>query len=163
MKSRTADHLKRLTAFGFVGCLDLIHAAAQLAIARWTFGKEGVPDILADCRVSRNAGHAPLEEADEKLVRRVRHAISLVAPRLPWRADCLIQAMAAQRWLDRNGIPTSLSIGVRKPQPGPFEAHAWLTHGDFIVTGGSASDFTPLLDPEQGHPRREGRKSSRIA
>jgi hypothetical protein len=67
-----------------------------------------------------------------------------MAARVPWRSDCLVQATAAQRWLDRHQIPTQLHIGVRKDHAAGFEAHAWLCHGALIVTGGDISGFVPL-------------------
>jgi len=75
-------------------------------------------------------------------------AEALHAP-APWPdgmdADSVVvQATAAQRWLDCHHIQTKLHIGVRKDRPAGFEAHAWLCHGALIVTGGDISGFVPL-------------------
>lgn len=85
----------------------------------------------------------------EAIVDDVAFVIPRVAARLPWRSDCLIQAMAAQRWLKSKGICSSISIGVTKPADGEFSAHAWLKFGDRIVTGGDITPFSPLLVPEE--------------
>jgi hypothetical protein len=88
----------------------------------------------------------------------VRLAIARASHRLPWRADCLVQAIAAQHWLRRLGVETSLRIGVPGKARDPFEAHAWLMHGDEVITGGDIRDYAPLLDPmsqiEASRPRK---------
>ncbi|GAA4716673.1 hypothetical protein GCM10023325_11470 [Sphingomonas lutea] len=76
---------------------------------------------------------------------RVGIAIARACYRVPWRADCLIQALAAQRWLRRHGIPSRVAIGIRESGANPFEAHAWLISGDTVVTGGDVRDYLPLL------------------
>lgn len=62
-------------------------------------------------------------------------AIAAAATRVPWRADCLIRAMAAARWLRRQGAGWKLSIGVRREADCRLGAHAWLTAADLVVTG----------------------------
>ena len=75
--------------------------------------------------------------------------IPRVANRLPWRADCLIQAAAAQRWLAAKGINSAITIDIKKKPGGEFIAHAWLKFGDHVVTGGNISGYNPLLTPDQ--------------
>ncbi len=70
--------------------------------------------------------------------------IPRVAARLPWRADCLVQALAARRWLGGQGVATKLTLGVPREKPTDFEAHAWLSAGTRIVTGGDISGYVPL-------------------
>ena len=79
-----------------------------------------------------------------RLVERVAYVVPRVAARLPWRADCLIQARAAEHWLATAGIASELHFGVAKIKQPTFEAHAWLTVGDRIVTGGDISGYVPL-------------------
>ena len=81
------------------------------------------------------------------MIERVAFAIPRAAARVPWRSDCLVQALAGERWLSRNGVDTTLTLGVRKDLPAEFEAHAWLTAGDRIVTGGDVSGYVPLAKP----------------
>jgi len=66
-----------------------------------------------------------------------------MAIRVPWRSDCLIQALAARRWLARAAAPSDVCIGVRKDEQG-FQAHAWLKVGERIVTGGDISSYAEL-------------------
>jgi len=84
-----------------------------------------------------------MSAADER-VERVRLAIARTSHRLPWRADCFVQAIAAQHWLRRFDVETSLRIGVPSKARDPFQAHAWLMHGDEVITGGDIEDYVPL-------------------
>lgn len=80
------------------------------------------------------------------LVERVAFAVPRAAARVPWRADCWVQAMAAQAWLAGEGVASHIYIGVRQDRGG-FEAHAWLRKDDRIVTGGEVEGFVPLVTP----------------
>lgn len=114
---------------------DVFRAAIELAIARvWL--KE-MPDGAA-------VGLKGLSSAEEGLVERVAYAIPRVAARVPWRADCLVQAMAARRWLASRGIGSTIHFGVPKGKQPAFEAHAWLTVGERVVTGGNISGYIPF-------------------
>ena len=108
---------------------DLVRAAVELAVAR-----------------VRKADRAAVafDGGSAHLVERVAYAIPRVAARLPWRADCLVQAMAARRWLSAHGIASTIHYGVPRHKAERFEAHAWLTAGDRLVTGGDISGFVPL-------------------
>ena len=41
---------------------------------------------------------------------RLSWAIGAAAARIPWRSDCLLQAMAADRWLRRCGMQPEFSV-----------------------------------------------------
>lgn len=90
-----------------------------------------------------------LSRAQDALTRNVAYIIPRVAARLPWRADCLIQALAAQRWLGRHGVASYITIGTGLDKDAQFRAHAWLNVGDLVITGGEISAYTPLLSPER--------------
>ena len=121
--------------------LDLFHAALELAIARVRLGSRQAGDLLG----STDAAERALDQDRARLVERVAFAIPRAGARLPWRADCLVQALAAQNWLGRHGVATVLVIGARKPTPDQFEAHAWLKVGERIVTGGDIGGYSPLI------------------
>lgn len=108
---------------------DLLRAAVELAIAR----------------VRKADGAAvTFDGGSADLVERVAYAIPRVAVRVPWRADCLVQAIAARRWLASSGIASTIHYGVPRHKAERFEAHAWLTVGERLVTGGDISGFLPL-------------------
>ena len=81
---------------------------------------------------------------------RIAFAVPRAAARLPWRADCLVQALAGQAMLLRRGIASTIAVGTAKHPDGRFEAHAWLVRGKDVILGGDISRFAPLLDPAAG-------------
>lgn len=68
---------------------------------------------------------------------KIGRAIRSIARRLPFKAACLVQALAALLALRLRGRKGELYIGVQKPKDGPFAAHAWLVCDQQIITGGS--------------------------
>jgi len=79
----------------------------QLARRRRTTGRWGRAD--------------PLEAA------RVTHLVEVAAHYQPYRASCLIKALATYALLRRQGTDALLVIGVRSIE-GTFQAHAWVEH-----------------------------------
>lgn len=80
-------------------------------------------------------------------VERLSWAIAVAAQCVPWRSDCLIQVIAADRWLRRHCLRPDFYLGVAKNAQGAFAAHAWLRYGDLTVTGGSVDQFSTLIEP----------------
>lgn len=113
---------------------DVIRAALELASARARIGVEA----------DRAKASTRLSAKEHRIVERVAYAIPRVAARVPWRADCLVQAMAARSWLSAHGIASTIHYGVPRHKADRFEAHAWLTVGERLVTGGDISGFVPL-------------------
>jgi hypothetical protein len=129
--------------------LDLGRAAYELALARWKVSHTDANELLGVMR-SQGVATRPIGEMAE----RVAFAIPRVASRVPWRANCLVQALAARRWLRRAGIASQIHLGVRKPTD-DLDAHAWLTCGDRIITGGDVAEYVPFAqDRTDRTPRR---------
>ena len=60
----------------------------------------------------------------------------VLAARLPWGRNCLAQALAAKRYLDRRGVDSTLYLGVAAEETTrDLEAHAWIEASGEIVTG----------------------------
>lgn len=121
-------------------------AAWELARARRRLGRHRAQALI---ELSRRQGRPsrPTPPGAGALVDRVAFAIPRVAARLPWRADCWVQALAAQAWLARHGVPSEIWIGVRQDRAPEFEAHAWLLQQGRTVTGGDLTGFVPLVTP----------------
>jgi hypothetical protein len=119
---------------------DLAVAIAELAVARIRLAAYDRSALIAAVPAASRASESGAR------AKRVRLAIARVSHRLPWRTDCLVQALAAQHWLRRHGFESSLRIGVPRKSCEPFEAHAWLMHGDEVVTGGNVEDHVALFD-----------------
>ena len=120
-------------------------AFIELAFARLRLGADHKEHLL-ESKTSRRAPVVPFPAEHGRLVEQVAFAIPRVAHRVPWRADCLVQALAGERWLRRRGIAAQIVIGVRKDGHAAIEAHAWLEAGGLIVTGGDVAPFAPLAD-----------------
>jgi len=112
---------------------DLIRACIELGRARIILYR-------TDPRSLVRIQDSDLIDVTSGLVDRVAFAIPAAGGVVPWRSDCLVQALAAQRWLAKAGIPTKLHLGVTKSDG--FLAHAWLTHGTRVITGGDVSQFS---------------------
>lgn len=124
-----------------------LRAVIDLAIARRQLASILPQGVLTHNRaVARLA--LPLLAPGEQ-ARRCNEAaffVSRMALRVPWRSDCLVQALAGQRWLARQGIASEIVVGAATNGDGSLNAHAWLRHGERIVLGGDIARFQPLLD-----------------
>jgi hypothetical protein len=146
MPDRPAD-LGRALRLGPRVWSDLGRAALELARARWRLRRHSARDLL-DLGRRQAAPSRPLPPNGAAILDRVAFAVPRVAARVPWRADCWVQALAAQSWLAQEGVPAEIWIGVRQDRGG-FEAHAWLRSGDRAVTGGDGEGFVPLVAPDR--------------
>lgn len=122
-------------------------AILQLAQARWAFARKA-PSALVDgnrqiAQSARPPDHALPDDA--LTVSQVGFVVPRIAARVPWRSDCLVQALAAQKWLYSKGIATRLVIGAELSEEAGFNAHAWLAYGDTVVTGGDVDGYAELL------------------
>lgn len=68
-------------------------------------------------------------------VERVRWAIVACARRVPWRAMCFEQGLAAQFMLRRRGMPSILYYGAAPDDQKGLAAHVWVRDGDIEVIG----------------------------
>jgi hypothetical protein len=116
---------------------DVPRAFVELALARLRLARLRAGDIHA----LGEGGQAPLDVGASLVVARVCHVIPRVAARLPWRADCLVQALAARRWLAAEGIASRLELGARPGDGDRFAAHAWLSAGGRVVLGGDVTGY----------------------
>jgi len=117
-------------------------AVFELARARIAFASISMREIQA-LNAAHNGGEIP--ESADVLIGWIAYAVPRAAHRMPFRADCLVQALAAQRWLAAHGIGSSVVIGAERPDGQPFAAHAWLECGGRTVTGGETTQYTILL------------------
>lgn len=107
-------------------------AIIQLARARIELARQSALEIATPSGPS----HATMPSAYTLDLDRVSWAITATASRVPWRSDCLVQAMAARRWLEAHGLSSQLRLGVGKDETGAMRAHAWLLHDGHPITGG---------------------------
>ena len=91
--------------------------------------------------------HRPKLLCQERLnkVRRIRWAIISTAPRVPWRALCFEQGLAAQLMLRRRGIPSVLYYGAAQDDRSGLYAHVWVRDGFVDVIGGEIAHHFVVL------------------
>ncbi len=124
-------------------------AALRLAQARIDLARLSAQEIVVHAQPIRSGKRRRLD------LDQVAWAITAVASRVPWRSDCLVQAMAARRWLSSHGLPSQLRLGVGRNEHGAMSAHAWLLHENTPVTGGTfEADERFAKLPPIDHPTR---------
>lgn len=123
----------------------LLLAAASAAIALLPFARVG---RLAS---GKNVALVPRGEATE--IAELRWAITAVARRVPFRAKCFEQGMAAQWMLRRRGIASTLFYGIARDRDRPLSAHVWVRAGAFDVVGcDNIADFVTVAQFPANQP-----------
>lgn len=146
--NRIAHLLRRASAQSLADWRYLAIAVKELAIARLRHATRPTSRIIQDLQassshsstVSSASGITLAPSTTAELAWRAR-AIGAAAAIVPWRSDCLPQAMAADRWLRRDNMNPEFHLGVAKDPGGQLRAHAWLTCAGMTVTGGDFSDY----------------------
>ena len=83
--------------------------------------------------------------AHTRMAEQVGWAVTCAARYVPFRADCLPQAMAARMMLRRRGVSSVLHFGAAKVQQRPLDSHAWLDAAGIKVTGYPLAEyFVPI-------------------
>ncbi len=100
---------------------------------------------------------------------RMTYILPRLSDRLPWRSDCMVQAVAGQNWLSALGHASEIQIGVEHPKDGDFGAHAWLLlktrdGGEHIITGGDIDRYHLILSDSRldrdSQPKNERGKTN---
>jgi hypothetical protein len=145
MASRIFDTLRRAPGLSLLDWRYLAIAVRELLIARIRHATQPTGKILLKLQ---EAGR-PLKKVGTRKVdvARLSWAIAVAAVRVPWRSDCLLRAMAADRWLRRHQLQPQFYLGVKRNGAGCLAAHARLCFGDVTVTGDTVEAFTMLIAP----------------
>ena len=121
-----------IEAFVCLGCARFIVLTLPM---RWYAAYLGAPNQPTGDLVNRET---------QQMAQRVAWIVAAIAPRTPWRSNCLARAIAAKVLLDRRGHASTLYLGVNSVNS-QMEAHAWLRCGQQIVTGDDErARFTPI-------------------
>jgi hypothetical protein len=84
-------------------------------------------------------------QARPNKVRRIRWAIMASAARVPWRALCFQQGLAAHLMLRRRGIPSVLYYGAAQNDRTGLCAHVWVRDGEVDVIGSEIAHRFAIL------------------
>lgn len=88
------------------------------------------------------------QDARRVTVARITHAVARIAKFIP-DASCLTQTISCQALLSWKGIPSTITMGLKKDESGALKAHAWLSwNGEVVLEGdeGKLVDFNKILD-----------------
>lgn len=130
---------RHVTKLSIIDWRYIIIATKELLLARIRHAMQSTETIIREFNTDLPCQlRAPPDAAD---LDRRSWAIAAAAARVPWRSDCLLQAMAANRWLRRDRMQPELFLGVIKDGSGNLQAHAWLKYGGISVTGGNGEGF----------------------
>jgi hypothetical protein len=129
----TAQKLLRLSGRDRLLLVETIFwlALACVAVAVLPFRHVG-------CLAALPIRRPETKESQAAAVKRVRWAIVACARRVPWRAMCFEQGLAAQFMLRRRGVPSVLYYGAAPDDRRGLSAHVWVRDGDVNVIGGEA-------------------------
>lgn len=128
--------LQTLIALDAADRVATIEAMGRIAWAQWLV--RAVPPRHWRSHFGTGAPAYPANSpagTDVATVRRIRLAVSRALRNMPGSPQCLPQALAARRMLERRGIPSQLYIGTMRDDAGVPRFHAWLKVDDEWVTG----------------------------
>lgn len=80
-----------------------------------------------------------VDTATEHCALRLGWAVRTMSCLTPWNSNCLAQAMAVTRMLQRRGMVSTLYLGLRQDDAHELQAHAWVRCGSVVLTGGRRS------------------------
>lgn len=132
-----------------------MRATYYLALARLRLSRIKPHDVMelngAGVRQSDSVslitpGSVAGKDASDSAPNRVAFYINRMSHRVPWRSDCLVQALAGQAWLQKLRIHSEIQIGAKRLENGDFYAHAWLSSGNKVLLGGNIEDYTTLIE-----------------
>jgi hypothetical protein len=111
----------------------VVEAALLLCVAR--AGLAWMP--LASLRgwlvwFARTSGARDSKVRRQQIVR----ALATAGQRTPFRATCLIEALAAEAMLRRRGDDARFRLGVVRPSDNGLAAHAWVELDGEVIVGG---------------------------
>lgn len=132
----------------------------ELVRARIAFSRLEAKAIPARNRAARESAASSGAIAPATLAR-ITYVLPRLSDRLPWRSDCLVQAIAGQNWLQALGGASEIQIGVENPKDGDFGAHAWLMHDGEVITGGEIDRYSLILSESRLDPDSASGTNSR--
>jgi len=132
--------MRRLRWMGIYGLSLMVVLAVRLAL--WLTRYQRIRRVLV-----RPCAPDP-QPARRMTVARITHAVEHIARAVP-DASCLTQTISCQALLSWKGIPSTITMGLKKDADGALKAHAWLSwNGEVVLEGndGALAGFSKILD-----------------
>src|SRR5688572_4331914 len=95
------SRLRKLLALPFARVHCLTIASVLLAMAKQKHAYRPIDQLIEEVRAPLNE-HRP---ANAKLAGEIAWALQIASKHVPWRADCLIRAIAARQWAKLRDLP----------------------------------------------------------
>jgi hypothetical protein len=127
-----------------------IQAFFLLGWARISLLRKPFKALLAKLDLHRESVLQPsLEPSAREAARSIGWAVRTAARFTPWKSTCLVQVLAAQNMLRKQGIAGVFYLGVTNDGAGQdsssFLAHAWLMcNGEFITGEDGHEQYTVI-------------------
>jgi hypothetical protein len=89
-----------------------------------------------------------LSEEELQVAQLIGESITKASAYTPWESACLVQALTAQKMLQKRGIPGLFYFGAKKDQADRDDnitAHAWTQCGEQIITGENGHEAFTVL------------------
>ncbi len=125
-----------------------IQAYFLMGSVRYCLARKSFRALTADLRLHRDpAVLPPLSVDSRQIARQVGWAVRTASSFTPWKSTCLVQVLAAQRMLKKQGIAGVFYLGatnsVAEDETPSFFAHAWLKcDGEFITGESGHEEYT---------------------
>ena len=139
--------LLRFLSLPFGERFEVVEAVLCLGVARLLIllPFRRLAPMLGTVLPARGLSPVPPSVRESIVAQSVQRALARVANRVPWKATCLVQAIAGRLMLWRRGIPSVLHLGAKAGMDSDLAAHAWLSCGDVPVTGAEhAQQYTSI-------------------
>jgi hypothetical protein len=147
MWQRTLHIFSRSAELSFADWRYLVIATRELFFARVRHATQPAGNILR--HLQEPSSRLVTDQPGVVDLERMSWAIGAAAVQVPWRSDCLLRVMAADRWARRHGLRPEFYLGV-KNAAGTFEAHVWLRCDGVTLTGGTGEEYTTLIKSFNG-------------
>lgn len=78
-------------------------------------------------------------------ITRIRNTLRRIGNNTPWNSNCLVLAITGKILLRQQKLSNTLYLGVMREGKSSLAAHAWLTCGNVIITGGTNVDAYSIV------------------
>jgi len=112
--------------------LILAEAVGALAVAALAIRLVPFKTLAA---AAGSAGQGKESEAEDSVVEKIRWAVRVTAPHLPWKILCFQEGLALHSMLRRRGVASYLHYGVGQSADRGLSAHVWVSVDGKILIG----------------------------